>query len=216
MLYALNELNEKIAPTPASKAICPICGKEVISKCGQINAWHWSHINIQDCDPWNESENEWHYNWKSRFSSNNCEINIRNHRADILTSNNEVIELQSTYISPDEIIERERHYINMLWLFNVIDSEINIDFRNMKPGKNYASFRWKYPKKHIAYTTKPTILDLGNKLFILKKMFKSTPCGGWGYFISVNAFLNIKNFNNNSYFKKEIDPKNYWQTKNDY
>lgn len=212
MLFALNEKAGRIEPSPGKRAICPICKREVIAKCGEIITWHWSHLNLSECDSWSEPNNEWHYTWKKRFPAKRCEVLIENRVADIVTANNEVIKLQKSYISPYDIKKRENFFKNMIWVFNVSDSINNIEFkRDFQKADGYATFRWKYPKKHVAYTSKPTILDTGEELFILKKMYKSTPCGGYGNFISIKELLMTKRFNGNYLFKKSIDPKTYWE-----
>lgn len=207
----MNLVDEKILPEPGEVAWCPNCGGEVIPKCGEIIAWHWAHAKSVDCDDWYESDDNWSIEWKQRFAKENCEITFKGRRADILTDNSEVIRLQKRTLSLDDIRDIENHFDDMVWIFKVTDAAHNIEFKNNDKG--YVSFRWKYPKKTIAYTAKPTILDLGNnKLFILKKMYKGTPCGGWGYHFSVEEFLDTHRFNIKK-FKKVEDKKQAWQNR---
>jgi len=211
MLYALNNQKEKISPSRGESAICPCCEGKVISKCGEIIAWHWAHARGSDCDDWYESDNKWSIDWKNRFNKDNCEIIIDGRRADIKTDNDEIIRLQKRTLSPEEIRDIEEHFGNMVWVFKLDDAVHNIEFRDK--GR-FTTFRWKYPKKTIAYTSKPTILDLGdNKLFILKKMYKGTPCGGWGYFFDVEQFLKTNKFNTYKFSKVEDEKKN-WKNRN--
>lgn len=53
--------------TKGGKGICPICGPELIAKCGSLKINHWAHKAIRNCDPWWENETEWHRQWKSNF-----------------------------------------------------------------------------------------------------------------------------------------------------
>lgn len=209
MLYAIDECNNKILPEPHMKACCPFCGDIVISKCGEINAWHWAHRRLVECDDWTESDTEWHNNWKQQYPKENCELDLNGRRADIITNNYEVILLNSKSLSLEEVRQREGHFKNMIWIIKVDDIIENFDFFEKK---DYLSFRWKHARKYVAYITKPTILDFGDgKLFVLRKMYKKSPCGGWGFFISVDDFFDVRKFNYNRRFYKAIDPKDKWE-----
>ncbi len=186
MMFALNEQDERIEASKKSIAKCPLCKSEVIAKCGEIKIWHWAHKNLEDCDVWTEPESLWHREWKNKVYSECCEVKIGNHRADIFF-NNLVIELQNSLISPESIIERERYYKNMIWLFNAEEFAENISIR---PKDNYVSFRWRYPRKSQWYITKPLFWDFdGNKILMVKKIYNSIPCGGWGFFMHKEKFI---------------------------
>ena len=122
MLYATDEHQKKVTATPRSKGICPICKANVVSKCGEINIWHWAHQAKIDCDNWHEPETEWHLKWKSLFPKESVEVTRgenNQHRADILTENGVVIELQHSSISSSEIRKREEFYGGkMLWVID--------------------------------------------------------------------------------------------------
>lgn len=76
MRFALKD-NERILSSPLIKdAICPLCKKDVIAKCGNIKVWHWAHKNNKDCDSWSDGETEWHLNWKSNFPKECQEVII--------------------------------------------------------------------------------------------------------------------------------------------
>jgi Competence protein len=66
MRFALLE-GRRVEAKPKQRATCPGCQSEVVAKCGKHNAWHWSHKARAHCDPWWETEGEWHRNWKNRF-----------------------------------------------------------------------------------------------------------------------------------------------------
>lgn len=122
MLYAYQ--NKKlIKAKPKSKGICPHCNKEVVSKCGKINIWHWSHTQKTNCKAESKPESEWHINWKKLFGKEFCERQITKgdkcRFADIYTRKGVVIELQNSPISYNEIEEREKFYgEKMLWIIN--------------------------------------------------------------------------------------------------
>lgn len=136
MQYALVN-NEKIEATPKSIGKCQACDKDVISKCGEINIWYWSHRKNEACDGWYEPETEWHRNWKLIFGKENSEVVIQRdgikHIADILTSSNVVIELQNSPIQSQVIRRREDFYgERMLWILNGIPFDENITIKNDK------------------------------------------------------------------------------------
>lgn len=77
MIWGLKE-NEKVKASPELKGVeCPICSCELISKCGSVKAWHWSHKSNKDCDDWYEPESEWHLNWKDNFPKEEQEVTIK-------------------------------------------------------------------------------------------------------------------------------------------
>lgn len=105
-----------------ANGICPVCGSEVIAKCGDIKLHHWAHKVIRNCDPWWENETEWHRNWKDNFSTNWQEVVLRDsisgekHIADVQTSYGLVIEFQHSHLDPREKSSREQFYKNMIWI----------------------------------------------------------------------------------------------------
>lgn len=216
MLIAIKNKN-RISAKPKDIAHCPICRETVISKCGKINVWHWSHISKKDCDDWYEPESKWHIEWKEQFPLDTREIIIGEHRADIKTKKT-IIELQSSSISTYNIQKRENFYNDMIWLLNGGKYGLNFDIR--KTEKKYYTFRWKFPHKCWWDAKKPIFIDLhpirnilfnnlrvscdreyilwaskrldlySNNIFAIKKIYKNCPCGGWGYIISKEEFIN--------------------------
>ncbi|HNW75153.1 MAG TPA: competence protein CoiA family protein, partial [Bacteroidales bacterium] len=123
MQKALNLNNESIRPTyTGQRAICEVCGSAVVSKCGTIYPYHWAHKKIKDCDPWYEPKTAWHKKWQDYFPEHQQEIVVKKndiyHRADILTQNGIVIEIQNSPISVECLKEREDFYQNMIWIVN--------------------------------------------------------------------------------------------------
>lgn len=145
MLFAIFE-NKKIEATPNKSGLCPCCGGKVISKCGEINVWHWAHADIDNCDSWYEPESIWHKNWKSTFDSNNVEIRITKngirHIADIFTPEEIVIELQNSPISKSDIRERENFYgERMLWVINGIEFKKNLTIKDLWEDEDYYALK---------------------------------------------------------------------------
>jgi competence CoiA-like predicted nuclease len=207
MIWALENNNEKILAEPNKKARCPNCKEKVISKCGNINIWHWAHKNSEDCDSWSEGETQWHIDWKNNFPEENQEIIVGKHRADIKTKNGLVIEFQNSSISSEEIKERENYYGEMIWLLNG-DKFCN-NFKLRKKGEVY-TFRWRHPRKCWWNSNKEIYIDMNNyffesfdqeirepyiehpfidKILLIKKLYSNIPCGGWGKIISKEEFL---------------------------
>lgn len=191
MQYATNSNGERIEALPKARAICPACKMAVLAKCGQINIWHWAHINA-DCDPWSESEGDWHRWWKSLVLPEQREVVIGNHRADVVHKNGTVIELQHSPISPETIAERETHYKNMIWLFDYSGS---IEILQVKETE--LSFRWKNAKKAIGLCTKPVFVDMRSVLrsdiigpiLRIDNMSCDAPNIGRGRFIHPSDFI---------------------------
>jgi len=153
MLLAMSP-NGRIRARPNKIAICPQCKEQVISKCGQINIWHWSHKKETDCDNWSEGETFWHYKWKTIFGIEHCERTIDEHRADIIINNN-IIELQASTISFQELAERNIYYYKVydkkvIWIFRSDDFWSNFETCN-RYEKDTFSFRWKHGRKSILY-----------------------------------------------------------------
>ena len=117
------------------------------------------------------------------------EKNSIKHRADAIFPNGKIVEVQHSSISPDEIEERESFYKNMVWVFdarNAYDSKR----LSLREKGNYWTFRWKQPRKSIAFARKPVFLHLGmNDIFEIKKIHEQHIFAGWGYKTSWLNFL---------------------------
>ncbi len=127
MRYALVD-GEKSLPQKGLHGVCPLCGAEVISKCGISRIHHWAHANIEDCDAWSEGKTDWHIAWQERFPKAWQEYTIRHgdvvHRADVcaLDENNVprfVIEFQHSFLEIEAIREREAFYPNLVWVVDL-------------------------------------------------------------------------------------------------
>jgi hypothetical protein len=183
---------------PDAAATCPICRQSVRAKCGQIITWHWAHISTVDCDTWAEADSEWHRSWQNLVPVERREVTIGNHRADILTADGGVVEVQHSTLSPDEIREREDFYgLRMCWIFDATNAftEERIDLRR-KPNSdpNYRTFRWKHPRKSIGACRRPVFLDLGDdQILRIGRIHLTTPCGGWGHRLTRQDLANAFN-----------------------
>ena len=131
------------------RGICPLCGGDLVAKKGDIRESHWSHINKRKCDAWYESKGQWHRWWQNRFDESLQEIQRKSecaneecHIADVLTSDNWVIEFQYSHLSVENIFIRENFYGDMLWVINgtrlkrdKIKGEELLDIKDFKISK---------------------------------------------------------------------------------
>lgn len=196
MLYAISPENEKIEAFPGAVGRCQLCDRELIAKCGKINKWHWAHLNLSEqCEGYEETE--WHLEWKRRFPSAQVEviftINGIKKIADVVDKRGNIIELQHSPISPDEINIREKFYGNITWIFDC-QEPYEKDRLTLSYKDGYQTFRWSHPRKHLSFVTKPLIFDLGmNKIFKVRKLYpESTPFRGWGVYESYQDFIDSK------------------------
>jgi hypothetical protein len=161
MLYAKqSELDRnRILAQPRQRAVCPGCEAVVIAKCGDINAWHWAHESLVDCDPWSECESQWHLDWKRSVPRSQCERVIGPHRADIVTARDWIVELQHSSLTFEEVRERERFYGNMVWIIDASTFEDRFTLRRL--NKNSYVFKWRHVRKWILAIEKPIFFDFG-------------------------------------------------------
>ncbi len=120
---------------------------------------------------------------------------IGSHRADLVTADGWVVELQHSSISPEEIATREEFYgQRMLWLFDATEParENRIAYRKSEPaagGRRYVTFRWYYPRKTLAWCNRRVLLDVGGgHLLSLRRIYPNGQCGGWGYLLPADRF----------------------------
>lgn len=174
----------------------------------------WQEIIVKQCTSDYCNNKKYH----APCNHINCvDCVFKNHRSDIKTSKGLVIEFQNSSISPETIIEREKFYKNMIWVINGKTFGKNLLMKTK--DKNICTFRWKHPPKCWWYSNKPIYIDFsdiqeeqdkwieGNDymgyegywkheadhmerdIFLIKKIYNRTPCGGWGILISKEQFL---------------------------
>ena len=168
MLYGIDpKTGKKILPKPKTKAYCPLCGEELIPKCGRIRIWHWAHKRNKSCNFHKESETDWHRFWKLTVPEEWCEVIIKKdnkiHIADIVNDKGKVFELQHSHISPQDIEERENFYKNMCWIFDCRKKTYEEYGKKVNFGNIFSvvRYRMKHPKMSIWYCKKPLYLDYG-------------------------------------------------------
>jgi hypothetical protein len=108
-----------------------------------------------ECDPWQECESEWRRSWKAYVSPERAEVCYGEHRADLLASDDCVVELQHSPISVNEISAREAFYGRMVWL---LDGACFWDqFRVEKSGEE-AIFTWAHARPSWLSARKPVFI----------------------------------------------------------
>lgn len=161
MLYGLDSEGRRIKAAPEALAFCPHCGEPLVAKCGSIVTHHWAHQAQSECDSWWEPETPWHLRWKSFAPPHRCEVTRGDHRADIVTADGCVVELQNSPLSVMEIQERERCYGRMVWILNGTDGLWkNFGLREQR-GEDEWTFRWYHPRKSWWHSSKPIFIDCG-------------------------------------------------------
>jgi competence protein CoiA len=136
MRFALID-GEKAEARPKLRGICTNCQSEMIAKCGRVKVWHWAHKGKPPCDPWWESETEWHRAWKDHFPREWQEVSHINpltgekHIADVKNPYGLVIEFQHSQIKPEERKSREEFYGEMIWIVDGSRGESDESYFNM-------------------------------------------------------------------------------------
>ena len=109
-------------PAPSVHGKCCLCGENMMSKCGRYVRWHWAHKARITCDPWQDSETDWHRYWKDAFPSHCQEVvhidatTGEKHIADVKTPSGFVVEVQHSPIAETEARIRESFYQPMIWI----------------------------------------------------------------------------------------------------
>lgn len=181
----------------SGKVTCPVCGSDLITKRGEVNAHHFAHKTTTECDDWYEMS-EWHRYWQGKFPEQYREIILNKdgvkHINDVKV-NNLLIEFQHSPISVTNINKRNEFYTQfgtLVWLFDVKDIAKNIEmttedllawkWRNKSilmaaddnvhvylQKSNQEIFRIDYFKLEDAYISK---LDEDGFMNDLRKLFK--------------------------------------------
>lgn len=129
MLLAIHNGEKKRAEDAGSAeiGICPWTNLAVKAHVGQIRQYWAYHGEKPNFNNGYEPESEWHISWKSPIQDQYCEVifGVNNeHRADILGSNNTVIEIQRSVIDIRDSRERVQFYRNatnrrVVWVVDI-------------------------------------------------------------------------------------------------
>lgn len=128
---------ERTQAKPKLNGICPSCGSDMVAKCGRVRVWHWAHKGMPPCDPWWESETEWHRRWKDCFPTEWQEVvhedrhTGERHIADVRNPLGLVIEFQHSPIKPEERLARESFYGELVWVVDGLRGGLDESYFNM-------------------------------------------------------------------------------------
>ncbi|WP_206081323.1 competence protein CoiA [Mariprofundus ferrooxydans] len=156
MQLALVE-NNRIEAFSGGRGLCPVCGSEMIAKCGPRVMHHWAHHHSRDCDPWWENETPWHREWKNLFPVECREVSHAAddgeiHRADIKTPTGIVIEVQHSPMTDAERQSREDFYCNLVWVIDGSGFRKHFDIYHGLPDPNSTLARdvvWAKSQRHM-------------------------------------------------------------------
>jgi len=129
MLLAIHANRKKRAEEAGrgEYGICPWSNLEVKAHVGLVRQF-WAYTDVKPTfDRGYEPESEWHINWKAPIKDEYCEVIFgenNEHRADILGSNNTVIEIQKSTIDIRDSRERVTFYQNatnrrVVWVVDI-------------------------------------------------------------------------------------------------
>lgn len=215
-MYYANTEQGKIPAQHGVIGSCPNCGGVVIPKCGEINAHHWAHKSLNECDVWADGETDWHLNWKSFFPPEMVEVSLEKngekHRADVLLPSGWVLEFQHSPISAEEIQVREDFWGKIIWIIDCKYTDpLQFDWKRLEgeedtpdwmPPKTtfeithhatkkdpFDVFIWRHAKRSYQ-SAKWICIDRGPAIFLVKKIYwQHSPPTGWGHYHNKTYFL---------------------------
>ena len=187
MLYAYVN-GEKMLASPGERGDCPLCDGETIARCGEIYVWHWAHRSLDgNCE--GGEETDWHRAWKSVFPKDVVEVVInkdgRKKRADLLLPNGWIVEFQNSPITHDEVVDRDKFYGKVLWVYNLTECLPRLRFW-LKD--EYCTFSWIRPRSYPTYG-REFVWDLGDYVYAPKKLYFGSRTTGWGNIYDFTTFI---------------------------
>lgn len=155
MFTALDINGNKIAIADAKKDeeyFCPVCNGRLRIKAGQVNAKHFAHVSLQDCDDFSSDMSEWHRAWQEKFPLKNREVVIEcdgeKHRADVLAYGY-VIEFQHSPISREEFNRRNKFYTKagkkVIWIFDLTYINFGLGYYAEWSSETDNGAKWDWP-----------------------------------------------------------------------
>ena len=114
------------AASRETEYVCPMCRGKVRLRRGAVNAAHFAHDSLKDCDDFTSDISYWHLEWQKQFPLECREVvvehNGEQHRADVLIKGH-VIEFQHSSISCEEFNRRNAFYTGagykVVWVFDM-------------------------------------------------------------------------------------------------
>jgi hypothetical protein len=140
-------------------------GHDVVGKKGTKVVWHYAHAKGTDCEDGACSRvmGEWHHWWQDRVEPDFLEIIMKRdgvkHIADMINAENIVIEFQKSIIPSETILEREKFYNQMVWIFCCTEMPVKV----VATYGRYVKLKMLGGSKYFLAATKPTFLDFGKR-----------------------------------------------------
>lgn len=149
---------------PGLRGSCSDCGETLVARCGEINIWHWAHEAGASMCVGSGQESAWHAAWKL-WAANTIgaatEVPDGRHRADIVTLDGRVIELQSGYLDARAIAAREEQYGDRLtWIYRIVPGRWD---RLWNVGEGW--FRWNRPALSMTRHERPVAWHHRDRLY---------------------------------------------------
>jgi competence protein CoiA len=179
--------DERVEAFSGGRGSCPVCGSDVIAKCGPRVLHHWAHHRPKDCDPWWENETQWHRDWKNLFPTTCREISHTApdgeiHRADIKTATGIIIEVQHSSMTDAERTSREQFYGNLVWIIDGRGFQNNFDIYHGLPDPKSEIAQdlvWAKAKRHMNGSNGGMFFRLSEAREELPTITKAEVRSGW-------------------------------------
>jgi competence protein CoiA len=209
--------NNRIEAFSGGRGLCPICGSEMIAKCGPRVMHHWAHHRPKDCDPWWENETPWHREWKNLFPLECREVSHVTddgevHRADIKTPTGIIIEIQHSPMTDYERQSREEFYKNLVWVVDGSGFQKNFDIyhRLPDPASELASdIVWVKARRHMSGSTTGMFFRLSEARERNPNIAKAEVQSGWVHSI-YEIQDEVDHFHNGYHQYDWIRPRKTW------
>lgn len=148
---------------PGARGRCVDCDGILIAKCGEINRWHWAHEADGSTCTGSDGESAWHLAWKAWATQYGARTEVASgqHRADIIWPDGGVYELQSNYLNPVDIQNREEYWGDRLtWIYRITAGR---NARLINDGDGW--FKWRRPPTSMTMHERPILWHLNDRIY---------------------------------------------------
>ncbi len=208
---------QRVEASPGGRGLCPLCGTQVIAKCGPRVIHHWAHYRPKDCDPWWENETPWHREWKNLFplecrEASQIADDGEIHRADIKTPTGIVIEVQHSSMTDAERQSREDFYGNLVWVIDGSGFRKSFDVYHRLPDPNSelaSDLVWAKAQRHMNGANAGMFFRLSEARTEKPDITKAELCSGWVH--GMDEIRNAVDQSYNGYHQYDwVRPRKTW------
>lgn len=137
---------EPVTVYQSERGFCPECREELTkvfcNDSGRIS--HWRHRSESQCK-YGEGETGWHRHMRGLFPPEMRHVYVgRRHIYDVLLPNGTAVEFQHSGIYTEDIISRNNHTREIIWVFDCTEQYGKGNIRVMG-----TDFSYDFPKKNI-------------------------------------------------------------------